>query len=164
MINFTIIAVGKLKEKYWREAAAEYLKRLQPYARITITELQDEQLPVQASPAEVAAIKEREGQKILAATATSDGHYVIALDPAGEHISSEGLAAAFDSLAVRGHSRITFIIGGAAGLAPSVIQRADRRLSDIHAPNDPHLSAGTNLPRFQDITRREVPPLTLERG
>lgn len=129
MINFTIIAVGKLKEKYWREAAAEYLKRLQPYARITITELQDEQLPVQASPAEVAAIKEREGQKILAATATSDGHYVIALDPAGEHISSEGLAAAFDSLAVRGHSRITFIIGGAAGLAPSVIQRADRRLS-----------------------------------
>ena len=129
MINFTIIAIGKLKEQYWREAAAEYLKRLQPYARITIIELQDEQLPAQASPAEVAAIKEKEGRKILAATATSDGHYVIALDPAGERISSEGLAAAFDNLAVRGHSRITFIIGGAAGLAPSVIQRADRRLS-----------------------------------
>ncbi len=127
MINFSIIAVGKLKEKYWREAAAEYLKRLQPYARITITELQDEPLPAQASPAEVAAIKEKEGQRILAAT--GDGHYVIALDPAGEHISSEGLAIAFDSLAVRGHSRITFIIGGAAGLAPSVIKRADRRLS-----------------------------------
>lgn len=127
MINFTIIAVGKLKEQYWREAAAEYLKRLQPYARITITELQDEQLPAQASPAEIATIKEKEGQKILAAI--NDGHYVIALDPAGEHISSEGLAAAFDNLAIGGHSRIAFIIGGAAGLAPSVIQRADRRLS-----------------------------------
>jgi 23S rRNA (pseudouridine1915-N3)-methyltransferase len=127
MISFNIIAVGKLKEKYWRDAAAEYLKRLQPYARITITELPDEQVPAQASSAEIAAIKEKEAQKIIAAI--NDNHYVIALDPAGERISSEGLAAAFDSLAVRGHSRITFIIGGAAGLAPSVIERADRKLS-----------------------------------
>jgi 23S rRNA (pseudouridine1915-N3)-methyltransferase len=127
MISFNIIAVGKLKEKYWRDAAAEYLKRLQPYARITITELPDEQVPAQASSAEIAAIKEKEAQKII--SAINDNHYVIALDPAGERISSEGLAAAFDSLAVRGHSRITFIIGGAAGLAPSVIERADRKLS-----------------------------------
>ncbi|MGI5853822.1 MAG: 23S rRNA (pseudouridine(1915)-N(3))-methyltransferase RlmH [Bacillota bacterium] len=126
-MSFNIIAVGKLKEKYWRDAAAEYLKRLQPYARITITELPDEQVPAQASSAEIAAIKEKEAQKIIAAI--NDNHYVIALDPAGERISSEGLAAAFDSLAVRGHSRITFIIGGAAGLAPSVIERADRKLS-----------------------------------
>ena len=63
MISFNIIAVGKLKEKYWRDAAAEYLKRLQPYARITITELPDEQVPAQASSAEIAAIKEKKPRR-----------------------------------------------------------------------------------------------------
>jgi 23S rRNA (pseudouridine1915-N3)-methyltransferase len=126
-MQIQIVAVGKLKEKYWVGAIEEYSKRLSPYARLDIRELPDEKTPDSMSPAEEEQVKAREGERILAAL-KPDAH-VIALAIDGETWTSEQLAAQLDNQAVYGGGSIAFIIGGSLGLAPTVLARADKLLS-----------------------------------
>ena len=126
-MNIRIVAVGKLKKKYWLEATKEYEKRLRPYARLEIREVPDERAPESLSPAEEAQVKAREGERILTAL-EQDDHFV-ALDVEGELWTSEQLAAFLEKQAVYGGGSVAFVIGGSLGLAPEVLRRADRRLS-----------------------------------
>lgn len=122
MIQLDLVCVGRLKERHWRDAAAEYLKRLGPYARVAVTEVADRD--VSADEARALAV---EGADVLRAIPANA--YVVVLDVEGAARTSEGLASWLDSLALGGRSRIALVIGGAAGLHPDVISRADERLS-----------------------------------
>lgn len=126
-MNINIVCIGKLKEKYWTDAIAEYSKRLGRYCRLDIIELKEERLPENASPADEENVKNAEGRSIL--KALSADSYVIALDVAGKQLSSEQLAKKLDGLAVDGQSTIDLIIGGSLGLSEEVRSRADFRLS-----------------------------------
>lgn len=122
-MHISIIAVGKIKEKYLKEGIKEYLKRLGPYAKVEIIEVGDEPHGVNLSPAEELQIKEKEGEKIK--KYIKENSFVIALALEGEMLSSEALAAKLHSLALRGTSHLTFLIGGSLGLAPSLLKQAD---------------------------------------
>lgn len=126
-MNINVVCIGKLKEKYWTDAIAEYSKRLGRYCRLDIIELKEERLPENASPADEENVKNAEGRSIL--KALSADSYVIALDVAGKQLSSEQLAKKLDGLAVDGQSTIDLIIGGSLGLSEEVRSRADFRLS-----------------------------------
>ena len=126
-MNFTIITIGKLKESYLRAGVAEYVKRLQPYSKVTIIELNEEHMPDHPSLAEKEQTLEREGERLLKQVRTTT--YLIVLDVQGMPIASEELAAQFDQLGLSGQSDITFIIGGAFGLSPAVRQAAKKRVS-----------------------------------
>lgn len=117
-MRISVIAVGKLKERFWREAADEYLKRLQPYATVTIREVADRdpaRSPGRALDEEAADIERSIG---------SDA-YVIALALDGRPRTSEEFAELIAGLQLGGRSSVDFIIGGSDGLAPSVLERAD---------------------------------------
>ena len=134
-MKITIIAVGKIKEKYFTGAIGEYSKRLGRYCKLTITELADEKTPDGAGAALERQIKEKEGERIL--KAISDGAYVIALAIEGKSLSSEQLASRIEQLAVQGESHLIFIIGGSLGLDERVLARADEFLS-FSAMTFPH--------------------------
>ena len=121
-MRLTIVAVGRLKERYWREAAEEYLKRLTPYAAVSVIEVADRDLSRDEAPA-VAA----EGADTL--RALPSGAHVVALDRSGRQFSSEELSAWLAAHGLAGRSSIAFVFGGAAGLAPEVLARADESLS-----------------------------------
>jgi len=125
-MNIKITAVGKLKEKYLKEALEEYTKRLSRYAKISITELQDEKTPENASEKEEDMIKKTEGDRIL--KSIEDDSYVIALDLNGNMLSSVEFSSIISDLGVQGKSNINFIIGGSLGLSPEVLKRADYKL------------------------------------
>ena len=131
-----IICIGKLKERYWQDAAAEYVKRLGRFARVEITELPEERLRGDSSADEAAVIK-AEGGSILARLAPGPQSYIIALDVKGKALSSEGLADRVSQLALEGKSRIVFVIGGSLGLSAEVLAAADFRLS-FSAMTFPH--------------------------
>jgi 23S rRNA (pseudouridine1915-N3)-methyltransferase len=126
-MQITIIAVGKIKEKFLQEAIAEYEKRLRPYLKLHVIEIPEEKRP--ASAAESAGIRamEKEGERILAAV--PPGSYIVVLDLQGTHRSSEEFATAFREWELGGKSHICFLIGGDLGVAPAVIARSDQRLS-----------------------------------
>lgn len=130
-MHITIVAVGRLKESYLVAAVAEYLKRLTLYARMEIREVKDEPCPDQGSPADREAAKAREAERIQNALQQSAGaaSYRIVLDVAGQEMTSEGFARHLQQLGLEGKSDLAFIIGGAAGLAPGILQGADLRLS-----------------------------------
>lgn len=134
-MKITIIAVGKIKEKYFTGAVEEYRKRLGRYCKLTITELADEKTPDGASPAQERQIKEKEGERIL--KAISDGAYVIALAIEGRTLNSRQLADRMEHLTVQGESHLIFIIGGSLGLDGRVLARADELLS-FSAMTFPH--------------------------
>lgn len=127
MLQIDIVAIGKLKERYWREACDEYLRRLAPLARMRMVELPDEPLPARPGGAEERDAVAKEGRAVL--SHATPGSLVIALDRLGERISSTGLAERLDRWSTQGQSRLVFVIGGAAGLSPEVLNRADFRLS-----------------------------------
>ena len=126
-MKINLIVVGKVKEKYLRDAIQEYAKRLSAYCDLSIIEVADEKTPEHAPETVEARIKETEGQRILAKI--SDRSYVVALAIEGDMLSSEGLAERVQELMLRGRSDISFIIGGSLGLSPAVLKRADRKLS-----------------------------------
>ncbi|MCG8401649.1 MAG: 23S rRNA (pseudouridine(1915)-N(3))-methyltransferase RlmH [Firmicutes bacterium] len=126
-MKITILAVGNLKERHWREAALEYVKRLAPYCRLEIIEVADEGFAAGMPAAEEEKIKRLEWNR--AARRLREGTYLIALDARGEQVSSEELSAQIHRLGVTGRSHITFVIGGALGLPPEALERAHRRLS-----------------------------------
>lgn len=126
-MNIAIIAVGKLKEKYMKEAVEEYLTRLSKYCRTEIIEVPDEKAPENLSPAQELLVKQKEGQGIL--RYIKDDTYVIALAIQGKMLSSEDFAGFVDNLGIRGKSNIAFVIGGSLGLSDEVLKRADYQLS-----------------------------------
>lgn len=126
-MNIQIICIGKLKEKYWSEAIAEYSKRLSRFCSLEITELKEARLPDKASHAEEEAVKLEEGRSIL--KAIKDGTYVITLEILGKQLTSPELAAKIENLSLEGKSNIAFVIGGSLGLSEEVSKRSDFKLS-----------------------------------
>lgn len=126
-MKITIVCVGKIKEKYWRDAIAEYSKRLSRYIKLDIIELADEKTPETMSPAQELEVKEKEGERIL--KSIKDDAFVVALAIEGKQLSSEELAKFVAEKGVRGISHIAFVIGGSLGLAGAVMKRADYALS-----------------------------------
>ena len=126
-MKITLIAVGKLKEKYLKEAVSEYSKRLGRYCKLEIIEVSDEKTPEQASQTAEEQIREKEGERIL--KHIKDDMYVIALEIQGKMLSSEELAAKMEGLGIQGRSHIAFVIGGSIGLGKEVLKRADESLS-----------------------------------
>jgi len=128
-IQVTIVAVGRLRETWWRDAEAEYVKRLTPLAgRVTIVEVADEATPDGASPATEEAIRTREGARLLAKI--GERAFVVTLDRGGVTLTSEAFAARLEKLAgEEGISAVAFVIGGSLGLSPDVLARADLSLS-----------------------------------
>ena len=127
MQSVTVICVGKLKEAYWRDAAAEYCKRLGAFCKSAVTEIDEERLPQNPSQAQIDAGMEAEGKRILAKI--PQGSYVIAMCIEGRQQSSEELAQMLQDAANMGKSSVAFIIGGSFGLSPAVKAAADRKLS-----------------------------------
>jgi len=134
-MNITILAVGKLKEKYWQAASAEYTKRLGKYCKIQIVEIKESLLPANASPADEEAVKIAEGKDILSKIKSSD--YVITLEIEGKGLSSPELAKHIDKLAISGKSNVVFVIGGSLGLSDEVSKRSNFKLS-FSAMTFPH--------------------------
>lgn len=126
-MKITLITVGKIKEKFYTDAIAEYSKRLSRYCKLEIIQVADEKTPDKASETEERLIKEKEGERILAQI--KDGAYVIALAIDGQMLDSEQLAAQIEQLGVSGKSQIVMIIGGSLGLSDAVMKRADYKLS-----------------------------------
>ena len=127
MINLTVIAVGSLKERFWRDACAEYQKRLSAFCRIELIEIAEERAPQDPSEAQKVQVIEAEGRRIAAKIPASAA--VIALCIEGEEMTSLQLAAKLESLAVNGVGRAALVIGGSFGLWDEVKRRAVLRLS-----------------------------------
>lgn len=126
-MKITIVCVGKIKEKFYRDALAEYTKRLSRYCSLTIMEVADEKTKEQASETECAIIKDREGERIL--KSIRDDGYVIALAIDGKPLDSVELSEKIDKLGLSGKSNVYFVIGGSLGLSDAVMKRADYKLS-----------------------------------
>ena len=126
-MKITLITVGKIKEKYLRDAIAEYSKRLSRYCRLEILEVADEKTPDQVSEVVEKSIRDKEGERIL--KHIRDDMYVITLEIGGKMLSSEELAEKIESLGIQGKSSIAFVIGGSIGLGEAVLKRSDYALS-----------------------------------
>ena len=126
-MNITVLCIGKLKERYWTEAIAEYSKRLSKYCTLTINELREEKAPDNPSPAEESVVKDAEGKSIL--KQIKKDSYVIALAIKGKDLDSEALSEKIRTLGIAGKSDLTFVIGGSLGLSNEVLTRADFQLS-----------------------------------
>ncbi len=126
-MNIYIICVGKIKEKYLKEAIAEYSKRLSRYCRLEIIEIPDEKTPDNASEKEEMQIKEKEGSAIL--RSIKDNMFVTVLDLKGKMMSSEEFSNLIDKWGIEGKSNLAFVIGGSLGLSREVISRADYSIS-----------------------------------
>ena len=126
-MKITILTVGKLKEKYWKQAIAEYQKRLGAYTKIEIIEVPDEKAPENMSDKEVEQVKEKEGQRLLAKIKPQST--VITLEIQGNMLTSEGLAKNLQQRMVQGQSDFTFVIGGSNGLHQDVLDRSNYALS-----------------------------------
>ena len=125
-MNIKIICIGKLKEKYWKDAEAEYLKRLSSYAKVEVIELKESRTDDIAE----------EGEAILSALGVSGNgikkDYVITLEIKGKEFTSEKLAEKIETLGLEGKSNIAFVIGGSNGLSKEVSEAADLKLSFSH--------------------------------
>ncbi|MGN0302535.1 MAG: 23S rRNA (pseudouridine(1915)-N(3))-methyltransferase RlmH [Anaerotardibacter sp.] len=114
MLKNTIVAVGKLKEKFWKDACQEYLKRLGAYAKVSVCELPDSN-------------KEKEAAAILEVLPDKDP--VLLLDIKGKEVSSEQLSEKIDSYSLYGTSHLVFVIGGSDGVTKEIKERASERIS-----------------------------------
>jgi len=126
-MKITLVTVGKIKEKFFEDAIAEYSKRLSRYCKLEIIQVADEKTPDKTSGLVETQIKDKEGERILANI--RDDAYVIALAIEGKMLDSEELAEKIGQLGVGGVSQIVFVIGGSLGLSRNVMKRADYALS-----------------------------------
>lgn len=123
MMRIAVIAVGKLKERFWTQACDEYLKRLSAYADVTVVEVPD----VDPSHCGVVQALDREAETIL--RAVPEDAFAILLAIRAKELSSEQLAAKLDDLALSGRSSVALVIGGSHGVAPAVEARTNMRMS-----------------------------------
>lgn len=126
-MNITLVTVGKIKEKYFREAIAEYQKRLSRYCKLDLIEVADEKTPDKAPETVENLIKQKEAERIL--KNVKEDAYCIALAIDGKKYDSIALSRHLDGLALSGESSIVFVIGGSIGLHQDVLRRADETLS-----------------------------------
>ena len=126
-MRITILCVGKIKEKFYREAIAEYEKRLSRYCKFEIIEVADEKTPDHASDTEETMIKNKEADRME--KYLRDSSYVIALAIDGKQLDSIQLSMKLESLGTSGTSHIIFVIGGSLGLSDRILNRADYKLS-----------------------------------
>ena len=126
-MKITIITVGKIKEKYLKDAIAEYSKRLSRYCKLEILEVADEKTPDGASEIVEENIREKEGERIL--KLIKEDAYVITLEISGKMLTSEELADRIETLGIQGKSHLVFVIGGSIGLGREVLRRSDYALS-----------------------------------
>ena len=125
-MKVTLICVGKVKEKFYRDAIKEYEKRLGAYIKLNTIEISDEKVKVE-NDSEIALAMEKEGNNIL--SKIKDNQYVITLEILGKNLSSEEFASKIDNLMLTGKSDVTLVIGGSYGLSDSVKKRSDFALS-----------------------------------
>ncbi|ERK60248.1 rRNA large subunit m3Psi methyltransferase RlmH [Gemella bergeri ATCC 700627] len=125
-MKVTLLCVGKVKEKFYREAIKEYEKRLSAYVKLTTVEIPDEKVKVENS-SEIAVAMEKEGNNIL--SKIKDTQYVITLEILGESISSEKFSEKINNLMIIGKSDVVLVIGGSYGLSDSVKKRSNYALS-----------------------------------
>lgn len=126
MLTVKLITVGTLKESYWRDAVAEYKKRMGAFCRFEEINLKEVKLPDDPSPAQIAAALESEGEQMLAQM--SPRAYKIALCVEGKQMSSEALAHKLDEVSAHA-SEICLVIGSSYGISPTVKAACDHRLS-----------------------------------
>lgn len=126
-MKITILTVGKVKEKFYRQAIEEFEKRLSRYCKLEIIEVQDEKTPDRASKVEEMQIKEKEGQRLL--KYIREDAWVCALAIEGKMLDSVELSQKMEQIGVGGTSHMIFVIGGSLGLAEEVLKRADFKLS-----------------------------------
>ncbi len=126
-MRISIVCVGKIKEKFYTDAIAEYTKRLSKYCKLELIEVADEKTPDGASALVEDQIKEKEGKRIL--EKVKDDAFVCTLEIKGKKLSSEQMAAWMEQSAVQGVSHITFVIGGSLGLHDNVLKRSNMALS-----------------------------------
>ncbi len=156
MMSIVILSVGRIKEPFLKAGIEEYLRRIRPYARVTVTEVPEESFGPHPGEAERAAVLSREGDKLR--RHLEDDAYVVALDPKGKQVSSEEFAELLETRALEGKSRVTFIIGGPLGLSSDILDRADQIIS-FSSMTFPHqlfrLMLVEQLYRAFKISRRE---------
>ena len=126
-MKITILCVGKIKEKFYRDAIAEFEKRLSRYCKLEIIEVADEKTPDHAGPALEEQIKEKEGSRME--KYIPEGACVCALAIDGKQMDSVELSQKIESLGISGTSHIIFMIGGSLGMDPKLLKRADWKLS-----------------------------------
>ena len=126
-MNITILCVGKIKEKFYKDAINEYSKRLSKYTKLTIIELEDEETIQNSGSAMETIVKNKEGDRIL--KRIPSGSYIITLEIEGEKTDSVGLSKKINNLALNGKSNLCFIIGGSLGLSDNVKKLSDYKLS-----------------------------------
>ena len=126
-MKITLITVGKIKEKYLKDAIAEYSKRLSRYCKLEIIEVADEKTTDNSRETVKDGIRDKEGERIL--KYVKDDAYVVTLEIKGKLLTSEELAEKIDKLGIQGTSHIIFIIGGSIGLGKEVLKRSDYALS-----------------------------------
>ncbi len=128
MLRINIICIGKIKEKYFTDAIAEYAKRLTAFCKFNVVELPEEKIKSNTpNDSQIEEVIEAEGKKIMQKIGASD--YVVAMCIEGKMLSSEELSKTLENLSVTGKSTVDFIIGGSYGLSNSVKSRADLKLS-----------------------------------
>lgn len=126
-MKITIISVGKIKEKYLRDAITEYSKRLSRYCKLEIVEVADEKTPDQASEVVEEQIRSKEAEKIL--KYVKEDAYLITLEIQGKMLTSEEMAEKIEKLGIQGVSHILFVIGGSIGLGKEVLAKSNFALS-----------------------------------
>ncbi len=122
-----ILCLGKLREKHWRQAADEYMKRLSRYGRVEEIELADEPEPAEENEALCRQVMDKEAARLLGRL--KPGDYVIALCLGGKQWDSVDFAKHLSGLPQKGYQRIVFIIGGSLGLGEAAVSRADEKMS-----------------------------------
>lgn len=126
-MKITIITVGKIKEKYLRDAISEYSKRLSKYCKMEIIEVADEKTPENASDTMNETIKAKEAERIL--KYLKEDAYIITLEIQGKQLTSEELADKIEKLGIQGTSHLIFVIGGSLGLGKEVLEKSNYALS-----------------------------------
>ncbi|EHO17995.1 rRNA large subunit m3Psi methyltransferase RlmH [Stomatobaculum longum] len=126
-MNVTLLTVGSLKERYWREAVAEYEKRLSAYCKFRLIEVKDEKTPDAIDSAASRRVRQKEGERLLEKIDARS--LVVTLEIQGKKFDSEGFAAEMEKLEERSRGELCFVIGGSLGLSPEVSARAALHLS-----------------------------------
>ena len=126
-MKITLLTVGKIKEKFLRDAIAEYSKRLSKYCKLEIIEVADEKTPDHASEVVEKSIRDKEGERLM--RYIRDDDYVITLEIGGKMLDSVAFSRQLENLGIRGQSHICCVIGGSIGLGDALVKRSDYALS-----------------------------------
>lgn len=126
-MKITVLTVGKIKEKYLRDAIVEYTKRLSRYCKLEIIEVADEKTPDNASENAEEMIRQKEAERLL--KYIREDAYLITLEIGGKQLTSEEFSEKIEKLGIQGTSHITFVIGGSIGIGKAVLEKSDYALS-----------------------------------